>query len=300
MDWLNYHHLLYFWTVARHGTIVRAARELHLSHPTISAQIRSLEESLGERLFVRSGRRLELTDVGRTVYRYADEIFATGREMLDTLRGRAVGGRLARLNVGVADALPKLVVRRLLEPLRRLAEPVRLVARDDKPGRLLADLAQHELDVVLTDAPVGPGTGVKAFNHQLGECPVAFYAGATLAARLRRNFPRSLNGAPVLLPTENSTLRRSIDTWLERHDLRPVIVAEFEDSALLTSFGEDGRGAFPFPTVVKAALRRQVGAVSCGTIPGVVERFYAITVERRIRHPAVAAICTGARRELFG
>ncbi|HEX7879491.1 MAG TPA: LysR substrate-binding domain-containing protein, partial [Candidatus Eisenbacteria bacterium] len=210
------------------------------------------------------------------------------------------GGRLARLNVGVADALPKLVVRRLLDPLHRLDEPVRLVARDDKPDRLLADLARHELDVVLTDAPVGPGIAVKAFNHQLGECPVAFYAAAKLATRLRRNFPRSLDGAPVILPTENSTLRRSIDSWLERVGIRPLIVAEFEDSALLTSFGEDGRAAFPFPTVVGAALRRQVAAVSCGTLPGIVERFYAITVERRIRHPAVAAICTSARTRLFG
>lgn len=299
MEWLNYHHLLYFWTVAREGSIVRAAKVLNLSHPTISAQIRALEEALGESLFRRVGRKLVLTEMGHVVLGYADEIFATGREMLDAVRGRP-SGRPARLNVGVADALPKLVVRRLLDPIRRLDPPVRVVARDDKPARLVADLAQHALDVVLTDAPIGPSSAVRVFHHLLGESPVAFFASRDLAARLRPRFPRSLDGAPVLLPTDNSTLRRSIDAWFDREGIRPRVVAEFDDSALLKSFGEDGWGAFPSPTVVSAALRRQHGALMVGRIPDIQERFYAITAERRIKNPAVVAICEKARTELFG
>jgi len=298
VEWLNYHHLLYFWVVAREGSIVRAAKILNLSHPTISAQIRALEASLGEPLFRRVGRRLVLTDVGRVVLRYADEIFTTGRELLDTIRGRP-SGRPMRLAVGVADVLPKLVVRRLLEPVRGLEAPVRIVVRDDKPARLAADLSQHLLDVVLSDAPIGPASTVRAFHHLLGECSVGFFADRRLAARLRPRFPRSLDGAPVLLPTESSTLRRAIDSWFDREGIRPIVVAEFDDSALLKSFAEDGWGAFPSPTVVRSALRRQHGVFSVGTIPDLRERFYAITVERRIKNAAVAAICDKARADLF-
>jgi len=300
VEWLNYHHLLYFWTVAREGSIVRAAGILNLSHPTISAQVRALEEALGEPLFRRVGRKLVLTEMGHVVLGYADEIFATGREMLEAIRGRP-SGRPARLNVGVADALPKLVVRRLLDPIRRLDPAVRIVARDDKPARLVADLADHVIDVILTDAPIGGATtAVRVFHHLLGECPVAFFADRRLAARLRPRFPRSLDGAPVLLPTEGSTLRRSLDTWFDREGIRPEVVAEFEDSALLKSFGEDGWGAFPSPTVVGSALRRQHGALMVGKIPGIQERFYAITAERRIKNRAVVAICEKARTDLFG
>ncbi|MFN0149321.1 MAG: transcriptional activator NhaR [bacterium] len=298
MEWLNYHHLLYFWVVAREGSIVRAAKVLHLSHPTISAQIRALEGSLGEPLFRRVGRRLVLTDVGRVVLRYADEIFATGRELLDTVRGRP-SGRPMRLVVGVSNVLPKLVVRRLLEPIRGLDVPVRLVVRDDKPERLFADLSQHMLDVVLSDAPIGSASAVRAHSHLLGDCGVAFFAGRRVAARMRRRFPGSLDGAPVLLATEGSTLRRSIDTWFEKEGIRPVVVAEFDDSALLKSFAEGGWGAFPAPTVVTPVLRRQYGVLPMGVIPDLRERFYAITVERRIKNPAVAVICEKARTDLF-
>ncbi len=299
MEWLNYHHLLYFWVTAREGSIVRAAEVLRLSHPTISTQIRMLEDSLGEKLFRRTGRRLVLTDVGRVVLGYADEIFATGRELLDTVRGRATTGP-ARLRVGVADVLPKLVVRRLLEPAWTPANPVRLVVRDDKPDRLLADLAQHHLDVVLADAPLGPGGPIRAFNHLLGESGMGIYATRRLAARLRRGFPRSLDGAPVILPTDTATVRRSLDAWFEQEGIRPRIVAEFEDSALLKVFGEDGPGAFPAPVVVEDAVRRRHGVALVGHIPSVRERFWAITVDRRIRNPAVASICTTARTDLFG
>ena len=298
MVWLNYHHLLYFWVVAREGSIVRASKVLRLSHPTISAQIRTLESALGEQLFQRVGRRLVLTDVGRVTLRYADDIFATGRELLDTIRGRPTGHPV-QLRVGVADVLPKLVVRRLLEPARHLGEPVRLVVRDDKPDRLFADLAQYQLDVVLADAPLGPGAAIRAYNHVLGEAEVGIFAAKRLVPRLRRRFPRSLHGAPMILPTETATVRRALEEWFDREGIRPQVVAEFEDSALLKVFGEDGLGAFPAPVVVAAELRRQHGVSLVGRIRAVRERFWAITVERRIRNPAVAAICEKARSDLF-
>lgn len=299
MEWLNYHHLLYFWVTAREGSIVRAAEVLRLSHPTISTQIRTLEDSLGEKLFRRTGRRLVLTDMGRVVLGYADDIFATGRELLDTVRGRPTAGP-TRLRVGVVDVLPKLVVRRLLEPAGTAVPPVRLVVRDDKPDRLLSDLAQHHLDVVLADAPLGPGAPIRAFNHLLGESEMGIYASGRLAVRLKRGFPRSLDGAPMILPTDTSTNRRSLDAWFEQEGIRPRIVAEFEDSALLKVFGEDGLGAFPAPVVVEDAVRRRHGVALVGRIGSVRERYWAITVERRIRNPAVAAICAAARTDLFG
>jgi LysR family transcriptional activator of nhaA len=298
MEWLNYHHLLYFWVVAREGSIVKASAVLRLSHPTISAQIKTLEASLGESLFRRVGRRLVLTEMGTVAFRYADEIFATGRELLETVRGRPTG-RPARLVVGVADVLPKLVVRRLLEPARHLPEPVRIVCREDAPERLVASLAQHSLDVVLSDAPLSPGSPIRAFHHLLGECAVAFFGARALARRARRRFPHSLADVPVLLPTENTTLRRSLDSWMAAMDVRPRIAAEFDDSALLKAFGEDGAGVFPAPVVISRALRAHYGAYLVGRVPEVRERFFAITMERRLKNPAVAAICDGAREDLF-
>ncbi|HEY3353069.1 MAG TPA: transcriptional activator NhaR [Polyangia bacterium] len=298
MEWLNYHHLLYFWTVAREGGVARAGAQLRLAQPTISGQIRALETALGEKLFTRVGRRLELTEMGRVVYRYADEIFTLGKELLDTVRGRPTG-RPLRLTVGIADVVPKLIVRSLLEPARHLPEPVRLVCREDKPERLLADLALHALDVVLADAPLGAGSNVRAFNHLLGESEVSFLAPARLAAAHRRGFPASLDGAPMLLPTDNSSMRRSLDQWFEAVGVRPVIVGEFDDTALLMSFGEDGVALFPVPAAVEAAVRRQYRVALVGRAPAVRERYYAITVERRLKHPAVVAISEAARASLL-
>ena len=246
MQWLNYHHLLYFWTVAREGSVVRAAETLSLTQPTVSGQIRALEIALGEKLFERAGRRLVLTDVGRTAFRYADEIFSLGREMLDTLNDRPTG-RPLRLAVGIADVVPKLIVRRLLEPALNLPEAVQIVCREGKTDRLLAALSLHELDVVLADTPMGAGVSVRAFNHLLGESPVSIFAPRALAARYRKQFPASLDQAPMLLPTENTTVRRSIDQFFGAQGIRPRIVAEFEDSALLKAFGETGAGLFPRP-----------------------------------------------------
>ncbi len=299
MNWINYHHLLYFWTVAKEGSIARATSELRLAQPTISGQIRSLEESLGEKLFQRSGRNLILTDVGRVVFRYADEIFSLGRELQDVLKGGPSSRPLCLL-VGVADVVPKLVAYRLLEPALRLSEPVQIVCREDKPDRLLAELAVHHLDVVLSDAPVGPTIRIRAFNHLLGECGVVFMAAPRLAAAYRRGFPKSLDGAPLLLPTENTTERRSLDQWLMSKGIRPRVVGEFEDSALLKVFGQTGNGIFAVPSVIETEVQRQYQVQAIGRVEDVRERFYAISVERRLKHPAVVAISEAARKKLFG
>jgi LysR family transcriptional regulator, transcriptional activator of nhaA len=298
MEWLNYHHLLYFWVVAREGGLLPASKILRLSHPTISSQVHALEERLGEKLFTRVGRRLVLTDVGRVVYKYADEIFSLGGELLDTLKGRPTG-RPARLNVGVVDVVPKMIVRRLLEPALALPEPVHLVCHEDSYEKLLADLSLHTLDVVLADAPVPPGSHVRAYSHLLGECGVDFFATPAVAAAHRRHFPRSLDGAPLLLPIEGTVLRRALDHWLDASAIRPRIVAEFEDSALLKAFGADGAGIFPAPAAVEREVRRQYGVERVGRVKTIRERFYAISVERRIKNPAIVAIGDAARNRLF-
>jgi LysR family transcriptional activator of nhaA len=298
MDTLNYHHLRLFWVVAKEGGVSRASKLLRLAHPTVSAQIHALEQSLGEQLFTREGRRLVLTDVGRLVYRYADDIFALGRELVDAVKGRPTG-RPVILEVGIADALSKLVVRRLLEPALHLPEAVRLVCREDRHDRLLAALSTHSLDVVLTDTALVPGGGVRAYHHLLGECGVTFYASATLAREVTPGFPGSLDGAPLLLPA-GSALRSALDQWFEEKGVRPRVIAEFEDSSLLNVFGQDGVGIFLSPSVVEAAVARQHNVEVVGRTDEVRERFYAISGERRIKNPAVVAIREAARHELFG
>ena len=299
MEWLNYHHLLYFWTVARTGGVSAASAELRLAQPTISGQLRMLEDHFGEKLFHRVGRRLELTDVGRLVYRYADEIFTLGRELTDAVRGRPTG-RPLRFAVGVDDQVPKLIAYRLMEPALKLSEPVRLVCHEDKTERLLADLAVHALDLVLTDAPLSPTIKVRAFSHLLGECGTTIFAAKSLATRYRRRFPSSLDGAPLLMPTDNTALRRALDQWLAQNDVRPVVVSEFADSALLSAFGERGVGLFAAPTAIEAEVRRQYDVQAIGRIEQVRQRFYAISIERRLKHPAVVAISEAAKEKLFG
>lgn len=299
MEWLNYHHLLYFWTMARQGSLARASAELRLAQSTISGQIRALEDSLGEKLFARRGRRLVLTEMGRVVFRYAEEIFSLGRELRDAVKGRPVGRPLS-LMVGVADVVPKLVARRLLEPALKLPEPVRLICREDKPERLFAELAVHNLDIVLADAPIDPSIRIRAFSHLLGECGIVFFGTAKLAAAHRRNFPESLDGAPVILPTENTTLRRSLDQWFAARGIRPRVVGEFEDSALLKVFGQVGMGLFPASSVIADEVQRQYQVRPVGRLDEVRERFYAISVERKLKHPAVIAISEEARQKLFG
>lgn len=298
MESLNYHHLRLFWVVAKEGGVSRASKHLRLAHPTVSAQIHALEEALGEKLFARVGRRLVLTDVGDLVFRYADDIFALGKELVDAVKGRPTG-RPVVLEVGIADALSKLVVRRILDPALHLPEAVRVVCREDRHDRLLAELAMHSLDVVLTDTPLVPGAGVRAYHHLLGECGVTFLAEAKLAKQYASGFPASLDGAPVLLPS-GSALRSALDQWLDAQGLRPRVVAEFEDSSLLKVFGQDGVGIFPSPSVVEGAVARQYGVEVVGRTDEVRERFYVISGERRIKNPAIIAIRDAARVELFG
>jgi len=300
MERLNYHHLLYFWVVAKEGSIVRASKELLLAHPTISGQIHRLEEVLGEKLFSRRGRNLVLTEVGRLAFRYADEIFTLGRELADTLKGRA-SGRAMRLVVGAADVLAPSLVRRFLEPAFRLGHPVQIVCRADKSvEEFIAELALHRVDVVIADGPAAASLPVRAFSHPLGECGTTFFAEPRLATATRRKFPHSLDGTPFLLPGAPSQVRRSLEQWFVEKDVRPTIVAEFDDSALAKDFGEAGMGVFAAPTVIEAEVLRHYRVKVVGRSQDVRQQFFAISVERKIKHPAVMAICQTAREDLFG
>jgi LysR family transcriptional activator of nhaA len=294
MEWLNYHHLLYFWYVAREGGLARACAQLMLAPSTVSKQIHELEEALGHRLFEHRGRRLTLTESGRIAYRYAEELFSLGRELQSTLKDRPVG-RPLRLAVGVADVVPKLIAQRVLESTQVGEQPVRLVCREDKPDRLIAELALHNLDVILSDSPAPPHVNVRAFSHLLGEYGVTLFAARNVASRLRAGFPGCLNGAPMLLPTENTMLRRTLEEWFQRNDLHPRVTGEFEDSALLMAFGQRGAGVFPAPSPIAREVGRQYKVVEVGTVSGARERLYAVSVERRIKHPGVAAIFDAAR-----
>ena len=298
VEWLNYHHLLYFWTVVRTGSVAAASAELRLAPPTVSVQIRRLEEQLGEKLLRRSGRRVVPTEMGHSVFRYADDIFSLGRELVDMVRGRP-SGRPMQLVVGVVDVLPKAIAHRLIEPALQMGEKVRLVCREADPDQLLAQLSMQSVDVVLADAPIGPSVKVRAYNHLLGESGLSFLGSARLAKSFRRRFPQSLQGAPLLLQATNTAIRRSIDQWLDSLDVRPDIVAEFEDSELLWEFGGAGHGIFPVATVLEKQVMRLHQVKLIGRTDAVRGRYYAISVERRLKHPAVVAICETARRELF-
>jgi LysR family transcriptional activator of nhaA len=288
-EWLNYQHLLYFWLVAREGGLKPAAGRVRRTHSTISAQVHALEEALGQPLFVRQGRRLALSDTGRLVYRYADEIFGLGRELMDAVKDRP-SGRPIRLQVGVADVLPKLAVHRLLAPARALPQGCHLVCRDGKTDRLLADLATHALDLVLANAAPPPGNPVRAFTHDLGDCGVTFFAAPALARSVRGALPGALQGVPLILPTDNTSLRRAVDQWCHRHGVRPQVVGEFEDSALLEVFGASGMGVFPAPSLVADDVARQHQVRAVGQTEEVRQRFFALSMARRLEHPAVVAI----------
>jgi LysR family transcriptional activator of nhaA len=292
LDWLNYHHLHYFWVVAQEGSVTRASRRLRLAPSTVSAQVRMLEESLGATLFDRSGRQHELTDTGRVVYRYADQIFALGQELAQTVHAGPTA-RPVRLVVGVADVLPKLIAYRLLAPALGLHDPVHLVVREGRPERLVAELELDELDLVLADSPVGSG---RAWNHLLGEASVSFFAVPALAAERRHGFPRSLDGAPFVLPLAGTSLRRSLDRWLDAHQIRPHTVGEFEDGALLSVFGQAGAGVFAAPSVIEGELFGQYGVEVVGRAEGIREGFYAVSASREVQNPAILAIVEEAKK----
>lgn len=298
VEWLNYHHLLYFWSVAKEGSITRACKKLHLAQPTISGQLRVLEDALGEELFRKQGRGLVLTEVGKVVFQYADEIFGLGRELQSVLKGNP-RQRPQRLLVGISDLIPKLIAYRVLRPVLEMTEPVQIVCDEGTPDHLIAGLVEHRVDVVLSDSPIPPTLPVKAFNHLLGTCPVTLFAAPQLAARYRRDFPASLSEAPFLLPMQGSSLRRSMEEWFDSEDIHPKLVGEFKDGALMKTFGEAGAGIFAAPSAIEDEIREHYKVVAVGVIDSIVERFYAISVERRLKHPAVVAISEAAREELF-
>jgi LysR family transcriptional activator of nhaA len=298
LDWLNFHHLLYFRAVAREGGVVKAARRLGVTPPTVSAQIKQLEAQLKDRLFLRAGRNLVLTDLGRTVLHYADGIFDLGEELKAAVR-HGEDPMPSRLTVGLSMVVPKLIAHRLLEPALALEPAFELQCIEDKPESLLAGLATYSIDLVISDAPRGADVAVRAFDHLLGECGVSFFATADLAKRLRPGFPRSLDGAPMLLPTPHAALRTELEHWFQDLGIRPRAVASFDDSALMKVFGATGAGVFSAPRVIEEPVAEQYGVRLVGRSDDIRERVYAISVDRRLRHPAVVAISEAARDQLF-
>ncbi|MDX1253119.1 MAG: transcriptional activator NhaR [Gammaproteobacteria bacterium] len=295
---LNYKQLHYFWHVAKTGSITRAAERLHLTPQTISGQISELELALGTDLFRRAGRRLELTAAGNLALSHADEIFQIGKELEELLCNRSGGSELP-FRVGVADVVPKSIAYRLLAPAMKLAEPVRLLCHEDKLERLFAELAIHKLDLVIADRPLPPALGVKGYSHLLGSCPVVFHAVPELAARYRENFPQSLNGAPLLIPADSAAVRGPLGRWFSERRIQPRIVGEFDDTALMKAFGQAGAGVFPMPAVTAEAVQHQYGVEIVGRAEEVVVKYYAISVERRLTHPAVVTVSQAAKQALF-
>lgn len=298
MEWLNYHHLLYFWTVAKEGGLRPAAERLNVSQPSISAQLRELEEALGEKLFRRVGRSKVLTDAGQVAFRHADEIFSLGRELVSAVKQRPTA-RAVRLYVGVADSFPKLVTYEILKPVLARAETVHVICREGKLEDLLAQLASHRLDIVLANEPAPSTAKIRAFNHRLAESSVTFCAAPKLAARLRRGFPQSLHDAPALLPAEATALRRSLENWFRELQIRPRVVAEIEDAALMTVIAANAGGFVPIPTLVVKEAMGRYGLRIVGATDRCRDQFYAITAERRITHPLVSLITENAQKLTF-
>lgn len=299
MRHLNYNHLQYFWAVAREGSIARASQSLHLTPQTISGQLKLLDEAVGQPLFNRVGRRLVLSDTGHVVYKYADEIFSVGAELASVVRGNQMTGPTT-LAVGIVSSLPKLIAEQIMAPALTAEQPVRVRCHEASLEQLLSELAVHKLDIVLSDQPVPDGLGLKAWHHRLGESGMSFFAQRKTARRYKSSFPDSLNDSPMLLPTQHSALRRRLDDWFEAHELSPRIVGEFDDSALLKAFGEAGVGVFAAPTVIQAEICRMYRMAVIGQTDEITERYYAISAERRLKHPSVVLVTDTARLDLFG
>ena len=298
MDWLNYHHLFYFWLTVKTGTVSAAAESLHLARPTVAAQIKELEKSVGRKLFEKQGRGLVLTEFGKQVHQYAEEIFALGHELREFIKTGQHGNR-QRFVVGLPDVVPKHVAFELLKPALHMKNRPRTVCFEGKLNQLLADLALHKLDLVISDSPAPPTLEFKVYNHKLGECGMSMLATPDLAKKYKRNFPNSLTDAPCLMPTDHTAVRRSLDIWMDDNDLFPDIVAEFEDSALLKVFGQAGEGIFPVPTAIEGLVKRQYGVHLVGRIPEVLDKFYAISAEKRVHHEATLLVVKQARNKLF-
>ena len=298
MEWLNYHHLFYFWMTVKSGTISAAADSLHLARPTVAAQIRDLEKAFGQKLFQKQGRGLVLTEFGTQIHEFAEEIFAIGHELREFVATGHTGTR-KRFVVGLPDVVPKHIAFELLKPALHMPERPRTVCYEGKLPQLLADLALHKLDVVISDAPAPSTMDFKVYNHKLGECGLSMLATASIAKKYRKGFPNSLTEAPCLLPTDHTAVRRSLDIWMEDNEIYPDIIAEFEDSALLKVFGQAGEGIFPVPTAIENIIKKQYGVHLVGRIPDVLDKFYAISAEKRVHHDATLRIVKQARNKLF-
>lgn len=296
MEWINYHHLFYFWLAVKTGTISAAAESLHLARPTVAAQIKDLEKSFGKKLFEKQGRGLVLTEFGMQIHQYADEIFTIGHELREFVK-TGHGKNRKRFVVGLPDVVPKHIVFELLKPALRMNDRPRTVCYEGKLDRLLSDLALHKLDLVISDAPAPPD--FKVYNHKLGQCGLSMLANPALAKKHRKGFPHSLTNAPCLLPTDQTAVRRALDIWMDENDIFPEIVAEFEDSALLKVFGQAGEGIFPIPTAIEDIIKKQYGVHLVGRIPEVLDKFYAISAEKRVQHEATQLVVKQARSKLF-
>jgi len=295
---VNYKHLHYFWAVAREGGVARASERLHLTPQTISGQLSLLEEHLGVALFTRVGRNLELTETGRLVLSYADEIFSLGGELEEVIH-QLPEGRPQQFRVGVVDVLPKSIAHRILQPALQMTEPVRMSCREASLDVLLAELAVHRLDLVLADCPIPSTVSTRGFSHKLGECAISFFCTKKLAEKLSGDFPDCLNGAPILLPSSGTQLRAGIDQYLDKLRIHPRMIAEFDDSALMKAFGKEGAGIFIAPAVLEAEVELQYQVSTIGRIDEVTEHFYAITAERRVKHPVVSVVMAATRESLF-
>jgi LysR family transcriptional activator of nhaA len=297
MRHLNYSHLHYFWTVANEGSIARASEVLHITPQTISGQLKLLEEAVGDSLFQRAGRGLVLSETGRVVKQYADEIFTLGAELSRVVKGRQARAQV--LHVGIVKSIPKLIAYRVLQPLLAPEQPVRLVCTEGGLDALLGDLAVHRLDLVISDRPIPVGMNVKAYNHTLGSSAIAFFSKPAAVGRYRTNFPESLADAPLLLPVHASAMRRELDDWFERVGIEPRVVAEFDDSALLKMFGAAGAGVFPAPYAIAREIERMYGARVVGLAEDVRETYLAISPERKLKQPVILEIIERAREQLF-
>ncbi|MDP3085729.1 MAG: transcriptional activator NhaR [Rubrivivax sp.] len=296
---MNYKHLHYFMQVAKLGGVARASEQLHLSSQTISGQIQLLEEALGSALLAKSGRGLVLTEAGRLVLGYAQEIFSTGAELEAAVRGHPKRGHTLEFRIGVAEVVPKSLACRLIEPAMLLPQPVRIVCREWKLDTLLAELALHRIDLVISDAPIPPAISVRAYRHRLGASGVSFFAAPAVFERCTGAFPGCLDGAPMLMPGEDSVLGQRLRTWFQANALEPRIVGEFDDSALAKAFGRRGAGIFVGPSVLAREIESQFNVKTLGLAFDLVEEFFAISVQRRVTHPCIVAITQAARNELF-
>ena len=295
---INYKHLHYFCAVAREGGIARASERLHVTPQTISGQLGLLEENLGVDLFERVGRNLELTEVGRLALSYADDIFSLGGELEEAVR-QPPGGRPHVFKVGVVDVVPKSIAHRFLIPALQMEEPVRMVCREASLDTLLAELAVHRLDLLLADRPIPATVSMRGSSHKLGECAVSFFATGKIKRNLKGVFPQCLDGAPILLPSSDNQLRSAIDQWFDKHRIRPRLIAEFDDSALMKAFGQEAAGIFVAPSAIKAEVEQQYSVTEIGRVDEVKERFYAISAERRVAHPVIATVIEAARTLLL-